>query len=357
MGWDNYHTKLTAPVSLSDIAYTVGGSAPYKLGSMITNGTINPATRYKPVAYNSVKALTEAQRRERNYGLSMSLLNSLTATYQAGKAISAGAFAWNYERPRGASYNEWFRARDFDGYVPGEAFPFQYTVLPNPCFRLNTPRVTDEDAIHTIDAITRADLQGDGSSAPHGTYVNLSQLTFGVVIGSVGSNYPSWAKTFSAGDVPFTLDLPSSWASGNYDVVFFFTDQSFDGTFVDSTGTYVLSAYPHFVWTYSSTLGLTYDGSEIDTTRKNLTVSIATRSGAVSYVYIDVFVTSGGTTIIDTRVARTAGTLTTTPWFFTLYRDEGWPVNGRYFIRLHTSYSKYYEEEFQPEESIIPDLD
>lgn len=107
MGWNG--NILTAPISLGDISVAAGiGGDTYDLGYMIANGSYKIMSKCKPVRSSSPGVLSMNERKAVRYGFGASLPPLLGGTLDA---------VWSYEKPRGlATYNEWYRALDFDGY-------------------------------------------------------------------------------------------------------------------------------------------------------------------------------------------------------------------------------------------------
>lgn len=92
---------------LADIQAVLGASSDH-LKDLCLASNINKWAKFKPVRYNSVKALTEAQRASVNYGLAAPSTRTTPAATLSD--------TWGYNRPRGGSLNEWYRVLDFEGY-------------------------------------------------------------------------------------------------------------------------------------------------------------------------------------------------------------------------------------------------
>ena len=102
-------------VSIGDLQ-TVFNTNKNDIGAIIQYGVsrdlINIWAKYKPVRFNSTSALTEANRKSVNYGLTISKYTNLSSF------VSGYANNYNYNFPRGGSVQpkEWYRLLDFDGY-------------------------------------------------------------------------------------------------------------------------------------------------------------------------------------------------------------------------------------------------
>ena len=109
---------LTQPLSVYDIANCIG-VASTDVGTLCTaKSKINIWAKYKPVRYNSIKALTEEQRKQCSYGIldvqeydftQQSVLN------QAFENALNRVYSWQYEIPEGG-VESLYRMLDFDGY-------------------------------------------------------------------------------------------------------------------------------------------------------------------------------------------------------------------------------------------------
>ena len=109
---------LTQPISVYDIANCIG-VASTDVGTLCTaKSKINIWAKYKPVRYNSIKALTEEQRKQCSYGIldvqeydftQQSVLN------QAFENALNRVYSWQYEIPE-RGVESLYRMLDFDGY-------------------------------------------------------------------------------------------------------------------------------------------------------------------------------------------------------------------------------------------------
>ena len=113
-------TQNNVGVSIGDIQAVLGSSR-NDIGGLITYGNINKWAKYKPVRSNLLGILTDNDRRQVMWGLSIEMDNELGSADVQGTFLydlTHGLLGWEYLRPRGQSYapKEWFRFLDFDGY-------------------------------------------------------------------------------------------------------------------------------------------------------------------------------------------------------------------------------------------------
>ena len=121
---------------MTDIAQALSNGS-RSLGYLIVNGNINKWAKRKPVRRNKTAELTDAeQQHDSNYsdfwGLKMPSGNSDPI------AAANEVTVWEYNRPRGAANNEWFRFLDFDGYN-------HYAVAPIPAVEAQTIQLLQQD--------------------------------------------------------------------------------------------------------------------------------------------------------------------------------------------------------------------
>lgn len=109
--------KFSKPTRwIEDLANFFGLTA--NVGNIIVNGNINKWSLRKPIRFNKWSELTEADFFSANFGYTI-------PSYSNYSSMKAGATnGWTYLRPRGVSYNEQFRALDFNGYDHYATAPF-----------------------------------------------------------------------------------------------------------------------------------------------------------------------------------------------------------------------------------------
>lgn len=118
----------TTGVEIPDI-HAVTGAVGGNIGSIIRDGAdrdlINKWAMNKPVRLNLLKLITKADRATVHCGLvpvSVSKILAKSIFYNGGSSSYTKQDGldqiseWNYQAPRGRSYGEWFRSRDFEGY-------------------------------------------------------------------------------------------------------------------------------------------------------------------------------------------------------------------------------------------------
>ena len=116
-------------VSIEDVR-TVLGAASRDLGTLCRDSSVNKFARYKPIRFNKVGVLTEAERASVSYGVTMDENDIVTSSHSPREAPGtlqdvAENYDWTYLAPRGGSVtpNEHFRLHDFNGY-DHHAVPF-----------------------------------------------------------------------------------------------------------------------------------------------------------------------------------------------------------------------------------------
>lgn len=107
---------ITAPVQLLGDLQPVLGTGVRSLGRLITVANIKPWAKYKPVRRNKVTPVTSTDREAAHFGMSVQG-SSGTAPYGLLDIYDGEMNSWSYDRPRGASNEEWFRMLDSNGYT------------------------------------------------------------------------------------------------------------------------------------------------------------------------------------------------------------------------------------------------
>lgn len=90
--------------------------------SLVRANKIRPMAKYKPVRHSKLGILTSTERSSTRYGFGGGLLPTLNLSQNSPQND------WVYYPPRGAANNEWFRIRDFEGYVQDACSPLAITV-------------------------------------------------------------------------------------------------------------------------------------------------------------------------------------------------------------------------------------
>lgn len=119
---ERIYTDSSYGISISDIRAVLRSNR-NDIGGIITNSTINKWSRNKPVrsATLGIASMSAA-----NYGIDIAA-NGYSSLPAVVTAINGG-YAWDYLKPRGASYSpkEWFRFLDFNGYYNSAVAPLRF---------------------------------------------------------------------------------------------------------------------------------------------------------------------------------------------------------------------------------------
>lgn len=119
---------ITTPVTEPSQIQSLVGVSTNNYADIFTMGVIKMWAKYKPVRYNATGVLTEAQRKAAGYGVSATKYDVDASGVPATMLDNAmaGNTGWVYNRPRGLSYNEWFRGWDWVGYNTEAVCPFYF---------------------------------------------------------------------------------------------------------------------------------------------------------------------------------------------------------------------------------------
>lgn len=190
MGWNQAGTKLTAPISWGDISRATGVGGPnYVMSNMVVQSTIiEKFSKKKPVDLNAFGALTTAQWKQTNWGLSIPSYTSASALVAALRSgITPGAH-WPYVKP-----TAWGRALDLDGYVTNAIVVSQWGnlgVSPSDETDLTFPfggRLWVSDTI--LSAYSRLSAAYLNNSEPE---PNPSGLLYPSDFGGTTLDFPEW---------------------------------------------------------------------------------------------------------------------------------------------------------------------
>lgn len=111
----------------TSLVKTAIGTATNDVGSLCTHPNINKWSGWKPVRSNKLTGLTQSDIESAGYGI-----------YRVNEA----QFPWEfgYNKPRGGSYNEFYRLGDFRNYNHQAGFPVQIEMISvdNPSFGSQT---------------------------------------------------------------------------------------------------------------------------------------------------------------------------------------------------------------------------
>lgn len=108
------------PVGDYDVKRAIGCSSG-QWAVLCTYANINPMAKYKPVRYNQKEQMTLAQITSTRFGFP-----STTPFFTGGQTNPS--ITWEYQKPRGRSYNEHYRITDFYKYFHLACVPFAFGV-------------------------------------------------------------------------------------------------------------------------------------------------------------------------------------------------------------------------------------
>ena len=268
MGWNSSTKVMTAPISLDDAGdiQKATNCESGDLGTCITTGTINKWAKHKPQCSAALGEMTAAQRASGNYGFDLSdgdgtttvYSNTLSGALTLALASSrggdhSGAGDWPYLRPRGGSYDEYFRFFDFlnpanhssSGYNANALEMFSYTVPAAPTNNHTTQYLTNFDVTRTSGAeLYLSDFTKSG--------VSLGNLYYGIVYRRSGSASTYLAKSST------TVNGLSSGSTAHIEVTFP-EPASYQGCYVvtsasntgDGTGDTIYLPNSTFTFTYT----------------------------------------------------------------------------------------------------------
>lgn len=353
--------KIVNEVSLADISQVMH-YASLDLGTLASYSGQNRWTKCKSFHYPewgfASPAAELAARRSKNCGLVMRDYGNNTALYAAMVAGGDWFQAWLHDVPTGGASAP-YRILDYLGYDENAAAPFQFSLYPNPCYKTDSPRISDEGGAGVAD-IDVADLLGDGTaSANHGNnykYYDIRSLYIGVMYGA-GASVPSHAYTLGTlSNWSPIQNIPKPSATGDYYAVVFLSDKQFSGQATDTNGVFIPAPIGMKVWHYSDTLGVSYSGCEIDSLRAFLHMVLTAIGRNKTYYKLTVLVKNGSTIInsIDLDHGQ-SGTLyySSATDFGSVRINPAAPSNATFWLRYWTTSSNYYDEQFYPEETPV----
>lgn len=109
MGYDSTSGILSNPMNIQDIANALGVPGTTVMGDAVVNGTVNKHSMRKPIVYNKIAPLTDAEWASANYGWT---INDYADLDQAVTAW-ANDTAWTYTKPTDGDHFRWM---DLHGY-------------------------------------------------------------------------------------------------------------------------------------------------------------------------------------------------------------------------------------------------
>lgn len=173
-------------IQLTGITTTLVGNtiglASNDVGTLCSSTKINKWSKNKPVRYNTTSPITDAERKLVNYGLDIK-------QYTAAELNNNTIYSWNYLRPRGGNYNEYYRLGDFRGYNHQSTEPIKFE-FPNGTkeYIYNTIMGSANMPVINVKYKLSDSLISAGMS---GADISLSELNIdGVSTGTIGNYLP-----------------------------------------------------------------------------------------------------------------------------------------------------------------------
>lgn len=247
---------------------------------LLNNGYINMWARNKPEAIGDYRELTDAMRRNNNFGLTAPTGYITLAKYV--EAVNNGTLgSWEYNKPRIGTH--WFRLSDLDGYNKASPCPFPTigagTLILSPQTQLYPKRLIVQ---------LNAGLQGSGNSGG----INLSELTMS---GADYANYYPGVLLYQSAQKYYIATADSVRG----------TTVTMDGLALPSAGTY--NAYA-FISRIPFKQNPSSAGTIIPITTKAAVVKVL-ESGASVQVSMTIYRASGMVTITAVNYNGNAVTL------------------------------------------------
>lgn len=111
------NNKITAPVSVDDVADCLGMTRSSTLADLCTSSKINVWAKYKPTDYNAAFADDWSKGKDGNYGLNITVDNRVSSwsALVAEYSKANNGYSNIYKRPSGGASSP-FRLGDFRGY-------------------------------------------------------------------------------------------------------------------------------------------------------------------------------------------------------------------------------------------------
>lgn len=106
---------VSKPVTTYDIGSAIG-SASRDVGTLCTHSNINIWAKYKPFRSSITREATKAEHENANFGLGVMNGAKFSLFQNVADIVVSPNTTWQYFKPRGASYNEWYRMLDFNHY-------------------------------------------------------------------------------------------------------------------------------------------------------------------------------------------------------------------------------------------------
>ena len=230
----NSNGIISSPVrQLADIKAVLGESV-NGLGALCTSNKVNMWSKNKPVRHSTKDPITDTQRSNVLYGFNLNEKYSASSLMSYAVNVGAGNLAWGYNKPRGHSYSEYFRRRDFDGYQHNAGCPAKYGPSASAVYAVD-PHPTLISLTGTLPAtgnITLADL-------------GLSESDLKIAYRAGTSGTLNTASISLGGSIPF--------GGGGYTYQY--------ATFYQpSSSRFIPTAYPYFELTVAALYGIDFQG-------------------------------------------------------------------------------------------------
>lgn len=226
---------ISKPINVkSDVAYVLFENSG-DVGTLCKSNAIKFWSLRKPIRHAKTGELTDAEWLTANYGYTITGYSRIVGEGQQG--LLYGHFnneSWLYLKPRGASYNEWFRVFDFNRYNHNAQNPFDLSYNSEPeigasaTSRINMTYLYDflRWGLFSGFAPTFANLYLGllawpvSSTTPSGCWFlpitsSVSGLTIDDIAGNERFSYPVPPSVFSSGTTYILQPIIMTYDAGN----------------------------------------------------------------------------------------------------------------------------------------------
>lgn len=233
---------ISAPVNTDDVRAVTGENS-HDVGTLCMSIKINGWAKFKPLSINQAASITDAQRKQNNYGLSISSYTNAVAMAQAVYNLNADDIEgkidstfFRYTRPTSSDFK---RLDDFVGYnhnCKRPAEPISQNSITMPAVG-NTASIGMMFAL--VSGITNNITIHDLVSDPSLYYLGIA-ITNGSNVWGVTQQYPI---NNTSGQIPGQVDVAfgTVLAVGSYLVFAFLSPQKIDSFALigSKTGTFI----------------------------------------------------------------------------------------------------------------------
>lgn len=212
MAYDKKTKIITKPVSISDIAKAIKSSS-LDLGTLCESPKINKFAKYKPIRYDTYKALTEAQRKGMPTDISQNIFYGIKITGPTSGTLDNDLVEihntkFEYLQPRGGS-EEPYRMLDFDGY--------KHDAEPNPSASFNLSHRDDKELVaffndgdHQYGSLNNISVAYYSNNIYGVDFTDMFRSPSETLEGTLQKSYPCVLVTDASGQSYFTaLDYPN----------------------------------------------------------------------------------------------------------------------------------------------------